>query len=212
MSDPIPPNRWELTVGETESGYATCFEGLIAQGTDIDGEARLVDTLAPRGARILDAGSGMGRVAGALTTRGHRMTAVEKDPDLVRRSRARYPDVPVVVTDILGLTPSLLESAGLPTAYDVVVVVGNVMVYLADDTEVRALRVLAGLLAPDGRVLVGFHPKKGPAGSRDYPVADFTAHVAAAGLAVEHLFGSYDLRPPAPDYLVAVLRPAPVAR
>jgi SAM-dependent methyltransferase len=111
MSDPIPPNRWELTVSETGSGYATCFEGLIAQGTDIDGEARLVDTLAPRGARILDAGSGMGRVAGALTARGHRVTAVEKDPDLVRRSRARYPDVPVVVTDILGLTPPLLESA-----------------------------------------------------------------------------------------------------
>jgi len=61
--------------------------------------------LAPRGARILDAGSGMGRVAAALATRGHDLTAVEKDPDLIARSRARFPDVAVVESDILGLSP-----------------------------------------------------------------------------------------------------------
>jgi len=86
------------------------------------------------------------------------------------------------------------------------VVVGNVMVYLAEDTEVRALRTLAALLAPGGRILVGFHPQQGPPGSRDYPVEAFHQHVIDAGLTVEQEFGSYDLLPPAHDYVVAVLR------
>jgi SAM-dependent methyltransferase len=204
VTDPIPPTRWDAIAAE--SRYATCFDRLIADGQDIDGEARLADVLAPRGARILDAGSGMGRVAAALVVRGHDVTAVEKDPDLVALSRARYPEVTVVESDILGVSPDALEATGRPSAYDVVVVVGNVMVYLADGTEVRALRTLAGLLAPEGRMLVGFHPHKGPAGSRDYPVEDFREHVAGAGLHVQQLFGSYDLRPPADDYVVAVLR------
>jgi SAM-dependent methyltransferase len=202
---PVPPNRWELSVTGTDSSYAQRFEQLIEQGQDIDGEARLVDVLAPRAAAILDAGSGMGRVAGALAVRGHDVTAVEKDPDLVTRSRVRYPDVPVVACDLLELTPALLEAAGRPASYDVVVLVGNVMVYLADDTEVRALRTLGALLAPDGRMLVGFHPRKGPAHSRDYPVERFAEHVAEAGLVLESLHGSYDLRPPSDEYVVAVL-------
>jgi SAM-dependent methyltransferase len=208
VSDPIPPNRWELNLGGPDSPYAQTFENLIAEGEDIDGEARLADVLAPRGARILDAGSGMGRVAAALAARGHDVTAVEKDPGLTARSRARFPDVPVVESDILGVSPALLEAAGRPTTYDVVVVVGNVMVYLADGTETRALRTLADVLAPAGRMLVGFHPRQGPAHSRDYPVQKFRQHVGEAGLVVEQLFGTYDLRPPSNDYVVAVLRPA----
>jgi SAM-dependent methyltransferase len=204
---PIPPNRWELNVSGVEFGYAERFEEMIERGEDIHGEARLADVLAPRHGRILDAGSGIGRVAAGLVARGHDVTAVEKDPDLVARSRARFPDVPVVESDILGLSADLLEAHGRPASYDVVVVVGNVMVYLADETEVRALRTLAGLLAPGGRILVGFHPRKGPAHSRDYPVETFRRHVDEAGLVAEQLFGTYDLRPPADDYVVAVLRP-----
>jgi SAM-dependent methyltransferase len=206
MTEPIPPTRWDLEFADGESQYADCFDRLITEGQDIDGEARLVDALAPRQARILDAGSGMGRVAGALVARGHQVTAVEKDPALVARSRDRFPEVPVVESDILGLSPAFLEAAGRPAAYDVVVLVGNVMVYLGEDTETRVLRTLADLLDADGRLVVGFHPRKGPSGSRDYPVDDFRDHVTQAGLVVEQLFGSYDLRPPADDYVVAVLR------
>jgi SAM-dependent methyltransferase len=207
-SGPVPPNRWELNVSSaSDTSYAECFEDLIERGEDIDGEARLADVLAPREARILDAGAGIGRVASALAARGHDVTAVEKDPDLVARSRARFPDVPVVESDILGLSAAVLEAAGRPTAYDVIVVVGNVMIYLADETEARALRTLGALLAPEGRILVGFRPHKGPEHSRDYPVEDFRRHVAEAGLALESAYGTYELRPATDDYVVAVLRP-----
>jgi SAM-dependent methyltransferase len=205
----IPPNRWERHLAGTDTDYARVFEGLIARGEDIDGEARLADVLAPRGARILDAGSGLGRVARALASRGHHLTAVEKDPDLVSRSRALFPEIAVVEVDILGLSADLLEDHGRPTSYDVIVLVGNVLIYLAEDTEVRALRTLGGLLATEGRILAGFHPRQGPAHSRDYPVDDFRRHAAQAGLVVEHVFGGYDLRPPADDYVVAVLASDP---
>lgn len=200
-----PPTRWELAGDSRESGYVRTFLEQHEAGSTDDGEARLVDVLAPRGARVLDAGSGVGRVADAVRRRGHDVTAVEKDEALVAISRERFPEVPVVVADLLALTPGLLEEHGRPPAYDVVVVVGNVMVYLADDTAVAALRTLAGLLAPGGRVLVGFHPDQGPHGARSYPFEELAADVAAAGLQVHHRFGTYELHPPADDYVVAVL-------
>ena len=115
MTEPIPPTRWELE-RRPPRGRATPkrFEDLIERGEDIDGEARLVDVLAPRGARILDAGSGMGRVAAALVARGHDVTAVEKDPGLVAHSRRRYPDVAVVESDILGLSPACSSGTAGP--------------------------------------------------------------------------------------------------
>ncbi len=205
MSGDVPPTRWEREQGDRESGYARVFEDLLDRGEDVDGEARLADVLVPRHARVLDAGSGMGRVAAALVRRGHHVTAVEKDPDLIARSRRRFPEVSVVESDILSLGPGMLEGHGRPSAYDLVVLVGNVLPYLAEETEVRALRTVAGLLAPQGRVLVGFHPDRGPRLSRDYPVAEFGAHASEAGLEVQHVFGGYDLAPPGPDYVVAVL-------
>ena len=200
----IPPTRWDLHVSE-DAMYGKHFEQLIADGTDVHGEARLADVLAPRGARILDAGSGMGRVGAGLALRGHDVTAVEKDLKLVAQSRRLYPDLVVVEADILELSPQLLEQQGRPPAYDVIVVAGNVMIYLAEDTETRALAALRDLLAPDGRILVGYNAVKGPRHSRDYPYEDFAAHVEEAGLMVQHRFGSWDLTPPADDYVLAVL-------
>jgi SAM-dependent methyltransferase len=204
--DDVPPNRWETTYPDAGSPYARTFEDLLARGEDVDGEARLADVLLPRSGGVLDAGSGLGRVAAALQARGHDVTAVEKDPDLVARSHRLFPDVPVVVADILELTPSMLEAHGRPSTYDLVVAVGNVVVYLADGTETRALRTLADLLVPGGRVLLGWHPQQGPPGSRDYPVELFREHLAGTGLEVEHVFGGYDLAPPTEDYVVVVLR------
>lgn len=198
----LPQTRWE-TGGA--GGFRDHFVGLIEQGADIDGEARLADVLVERGARILDAGAGFGRVGAALQQRGHQVVAAEKDPTLVAECRTRYPDLPMVEADILALTPELLGGEGLPTAYDLIVVVGNVMVLLAPDTERRALATLRDLLGPGGRMLVGFHPVRTHGSARDYPVEEFVADAEAAGLALQHRFGTYQLAPPADDYCVAVL-------
>lgn len=202
MSQP-PPTRWELA---DHSGYGRRFAQLHDDGVDVDGEARLADVLVPRGANVLDAGSGMGRVADGLVRRGHHVTAVEKDPGLVAQSRRTFPDVTVLESDILGLTPEWLEAQGRPSSYDLVVVVGNVMVLLAENTERRTLQTLAALLAPGGRILVGFRMVDGPQNAHVYPAADFVADLEAAGLVVQHRFDSYQLSPTDDqDYAVWVL-------
>ncbi|MDQ6641155.1 MAG: methyltransferase domain-containing protein [Actinomycetota bacterium] len=203
MNDPeLPVTRWELA---DHSAYGRRFAKLLADGEDIEGEARLADVLAPRGARILDAGSGMGRVADGLVRRGHQVTAVEKDPDLVAQSRKTFPEVTVVESDILALTPAILEARRRPSSYDLVVAVGNVMVLLAEGTERRALRTLGSLLTPEGRMLVGFRLVGGPQNAHTYPAGDFVADVEAVGLCVQHRFDGYDLASTDDEYAVWVL-------
>ena len=201
--DDLPTTRWESA---DNTGFAAYFAELIRTGADIEGEARLADALLPRGATVLDAGAGFGRVGAALHARGHHVVAAEKDAELVAMAAEHYPDLAVVRSDILALTPDLLREAGHPTSYDLVALVGNVMVLLAPDTERRVLATVRDLLADGGRILVGFHPVDGPADSaRDYPVEEFLADAESVGLRLQHRFGSYDLAPATDDYCVAVL-------
>ena len=205
--------RWEQSRAQEraagQGGYGAHFARLIEEGVDIEGEARLVDALAPRGGWILDAGSGMGRVGGALLARGHRVVGVDFDTEVIEQSRTTFPDLPVVASRLDALSPEMLTAAGFPTAYDVVVCVGNVMILLAPDTERVVLATLASLLAPDGRLLIGFALSDAPAAvSRTYPADEFVADCAAVGLEVESRFASYDLRPFTDDstYAVHVVR------
>ncbi len=207
--------RWEQARAyeraEGHGGYGAHFARLMADGIDVEGEARLADVLAPRGASILDAGSGMGRVGAALVARGHHVVGVDFDPEILDQSRRTFPELPLVDSRLDELTPSKLSGAGHPTAYDLVVCVGNVMILLAPDTERTVLANLAALLAADGRLLVGFNLSGAPSGfSREYPVAEFVADYESVGLALEHRFAAYDLRPFSDDseYVVHVLRRA----
>jgi SAM-dependent methyltransferase len=208
--------RWEQARAEErasgQGGYGAHFARLIAEGVDIEGEARLADVLAPRGSWVLDAGSGMGRVGASLLGRGHHVVGVDFDAEIIEQSRSTFPDLPVVPSRLDELTSEMLGEAGFPTAYDVVVCVGNVMILLAPDTERTVLAVLASLLAPEGRLLVGFALSGAPAAaSRTYPAAEFDDDCAAVGLDLESRFASYDLQPftDASTYAVHVLRRNP---
>jgi len=200
----VPPTRWALA-GEGSRGYGPRFAELVARGEDVDGEARLADALVPRQSRILDAGAGMGRVTHALRLRGHDVTGIEPDTSLIEQAERTYPGIGILPLDILETTPQVLEAHGRPTAYDLVVAVGNVVILLAEGTERRALTSLRDLLAPGGRILVGFHLTGGPAGSRAYAPEEFRGDVEACGLRVDLLAGSYELHPPNAEYAVWLL-------
>jgi len=188
--------------GEATQGYGEHFARLVSDGEDVDGEARLADALVPRGARILDVGSGMGRVADALRRRGHDVVATEPDPDLRAQSLSTYPDLVVLPHAALDLDP------GRQDGFDLVVAVGNVMIFVGESTEQAVLVRLRELLAPGGRLLVGFHLSAVMTGSRTYPPAEFVADAAEAGLVVDQRFGTYELHPPAHDYAVWILSAA----
>jgi len=198
-----PPTRWEMTVtGQRWDFYVDRFAREYDNGTDLEGEARFVDVLAPRAARVLDAGCGTGRITAALHRMGHRVIGADRDAGLVAIAVQRYPEPTFLAADLLTLTPRSLAAAGGPVAFDVIVLAGNVMVYLAPGTERQALRVLAGLLVPGGRIVTGF------ATDRDYTVADLDRDTAAIGLALEHRFATWHLERwfDGADWAVTVLR------
>lgn len=198
MNKHVPPTRWELADG-ARLGYADRFGELIDSGQDIDGEARLADALLPRAARVLDAGTGMGRVGASLMARGHTVLATDPDADLLAIAGDRYPGLRTLKRDNLELDPAEIGT------FDLVVCVGNVMTLMAEGTEVAGLTALRGVLAPGGRILVGFHLRGGPTHARTYPFAEFEADAATAGLVVRQRFGTYELHPPNDDYVVAIL-------
>lgn len=204
----LPLSRWALGTDATH-GYGPRFADLIARGEDVDGEARLADALSPRGARILDVGAGMGRVTAALRARGHDVTGIEPDESLVAMSENTYPGIGLLPLDVLEVSPSVMEAHGCPTAYDLVVAVGNVFILLAEDTERQSLAILRGLLAPGGRILIGFQLSAGPAGSRAYPPEEFVADAEAVGLGVDLRAGSYELHPQNAAYAVWLLSAQP---
>lgn len=196
MTGSLAPTRWALA-GDENRGYGENFAALLSEGADIAGEARLADALVSRHARILDVGSGMGRIAAALIARGHDVVATEPDASLREQSTAAYADMPVLPHEALAL-PAL-------EPFDLIVVVGNVLIYVAEDSERAVLSHLRSLLAPGGRILAGFQLGGNKKGSRVYPADEFVADAAAAGLSIDSRFGSYELHAPHDDYAVWVL-------
>lgn len=202
----LPPSRWQLAGPAAAEGFGRKFAELVSGGHDVDGEARVADALLPRHGRVLDVGAGMGRVTAALSARGHHVVGLEPDLALVEQARATYPGIDVVHGDVLELSDDLLGDR--PHEFDLVVVVGNVMVFLADGTERRTLALLRERLAEGGRLLVGFHLRGAPAHARHYPAEEFVADVEASGLRVDARFGSYELHPPSEEYAVWLLSAA----
>ena len=169
---------------------------MARNGADLGGEARLIDAMVPRGARILDAGCGAGRVGGLLAAAGHEVTGVDLDPELIAAAEEDHPGPQWLVGDLADLD--------LPGRFDVIVCAGNVLTFVAPDTRGEILRRMRAHLAERGRVVIGFGAGRG------YDFGDFLADAEAAGLARDVLLATWDLRPfgPDADFLVALLRPA----
>ncbi|MFF5292747.1 class I SAM-dependent methyltransferase [Paractinoplanes globisporus] len=173
--------------------YIQRFRDLAAGGTDLGGEARMIDAMVGRGARILDAGCGTGRVGGFLLEAGHEVVGVDLDPELIAVARQEHPRGEWIVGDLAELD--------VRGEFDLVFSAGNVMTFVAPGTRVEILRRLGGCLREGGRVAVGFGADRG------YDFDAFLADAATAGLAPELLLSTWDLRPftPASDFLVAIL-------
>jgi SAM-dependent methyltransferase len=181
--------------------YIERFRAMAAEGKDLDGEARLIDAMADRHARILDAGCGPGRVGGRLHVLGHDVVGVDIDPELVAAAEEDHPGPRWVVADLATFDP---RAAGIEPGFDVIVSAGNVMTFVAAASRRAVLANLATLLAPGGRLVVGFGSGRG------YDYDDFTEDAEAGGLRFDLRLAGWDLQPWSPDssFMVAVLRRA----
>ncbi|WP_027944753.1 class I SAM-dependent methyltransferase [Amycolatopsis taiwanensis] len=183
------------------SWYIERFRSMARAGNDLAGEARLVDAMVPRHARILDAGCGPGRVGSQLAEAGHDVVGVDVDPALIEAAEQDHPGPLWMVGDLAELD---LPAQGITTPFDAIVCAGNVMTFLAPSTRGEVLKRFRAHLAPGGRAVIGF------AAGRGYEFSEFFEHAAAAALEPDLLLSTWDLRPYTDDsnFLVAVLRAA----
>jgi len=193
---------WMEIVAENpghSSWYIERFRTMAANGDDLEGEARFVDAMVPRGARILDAGCGPGRVGGALHQRGHEVVGVDVDPALIEAAEQDHPGPTWLVGDLAELD---LPSRGIAEAFDVIVCAGNVITFVPAADRRPALEHLGQHLADDGRIAIGFGDHRG------YGFDEFRADVDAAGLSIELELSTWDIRPfrEGSDFMVALLR------
>lgn len=197
MSGVNDATRWVTDHDANHSRwYTERFRRLAAEGADLAGEARLADAMIERGSRVLDAGCGTGRVGAALHARGHVVVGIDADPVLIAAAEADHPGPRWLVADLAGLGP--VDD----TAFDAAILAGNVLLFVAPETEARVIERVTAQVRPDGLLLVGFGLGRG------YELDRFDEDAAAAGLVLEHRFATWDLRPwrADADFAVSALR------
>jgi 2-polyprenyl-3-methyl-5-hydroxy-6-metoxy-1,4-benzoquinol methylase len=187
--------RWFTDTKEGHSEwYVQRFRTAAAEGSDITGEARLLDAIVRPRSRILDAGCGTGRLGAELHKRGHTVVGVDVDPVLIAAAEEDHPGPTWLVADLAEL--ELDEEP-----FDAALIAGNVMVFVAIGTEADVLAHVAAHVKPDGVVVVGFDL------DLHYTRAAFDADLEKAGLRVEQRFATWDLRPfDDGDYAVTIAR------
>lgn len=173
-------SRWtDETGGSRGPAYEQAFRELAASGNDVHGEAAFVDRLlaGAAGARVLDAGCGTGRVARELSRRGYEVVGVDSDSSMLDVARAEAPE--------LRWLPDDLAELDLGERFDVVVLAGNVVVFLAPGTEQEVMRRAAAHLLPGGLLVSGWRTDR-------LSRADYDALAQLAGLEPVDRFATWD--------------------
>jgi SAM-dependent methyltransferase len=189
MSD--TSTRWGRDGGRDAGEYDAQWARMEAAGVDPHGEVVFVQGYRP--ASVLDAGCGTGRVAIELARRGVDVVGVDLDPHLLEAARTKAPGLAWQLADV--------TTVDLGRTFDVVVLAGNVMIFLAPGTEGAALANLGRHVAPGGRLIAGFQVHE-----HRLPLAAFDAAATAAGFAVVERHATWDREPyEGGDYAVSVL-------
>lgn len=193
--------RWQGSDGPRGDDYDARWRRLAAQGADIHGEADLVESLAGADGltRILDAGCGTGRVAIELARRGFSVTGVDADPAMLSTARDKAPELPWAEADLAALDGIVDD------IFDLIVLAGNVMIFVTPGTEGRVVEQLAARLTPGGLLIAGFQLRPGR-----LPLADYDRFAGAAGLGLVARWATWDRAPfTGGEYAVSVHRRDP---
>jgi SAM-dependent methyltransferase len=186
-------SRWSSTSGDA---YDARWKQMAAKGESIHGEADFVCRFDP--ASVLDAGCGTGRVAIEFARRGIDVVGVDLDDSMLASARAKAPDLAWVTADLLDVD--------LGRTFDVVVMPGNVMIFLAPGTEPGVVENMAHHVSSGGRLIAGFQLRRG------YELSQYDADCAAAGLVLDARYSTWEFAPwrSGGDYAVSVHRHANV--
>ena len=191
-------NRWQKSTAPRGADYDARWQSLAAAGHNIHGEADFVEGLLREsgGRSVLDAGCGTGRVAIELARRGLSVTGVDADAPMLSAARRKAPDLPWVQGDLAELG----SAVGGP--FDLVLLAGNVMIFLEPGTEEQVLAGLAARLAPGGLLVAGFSLRPDR-----LPIEQYDRLTAQAGLTLVSRWATWDGQPfGGGDYAVSVHR------
>ena len=191
--------RWQRTDAPRGADYDARWSSLAASGQNIHGEADLVEALLREsgGRAVLDAGCGTGRVAIELARRGFPVTGLDADPDMLAAARAKAPTLTWLDGDLAD--PGTVVGTA---PVDLVLLAGNVMIFLEPGTEERVVAHLAGRLKTGGLLVAGFRLE-----SDGLTLARYDALTAAAGLVPVARWATWDRSPfEDGDYAVSVHR------
>ncbi|MGD9933766.1 MAG: trans-aconitate 2-methyltransferase [Dehalococcoidia bacterium] len=175
-----PGNRWLETRRIAGADYDATYARRAAAGENVHGEADLVESFSPRS--VLDAGCGTGRVARELARRGREVAGVDIDPGMLATARAEAPTLEWRLGDVADV-----EFARL---FDVVVMAGNVMIFVTPGSEPVVLANMARHLNPGGFIVAGFQVQQGR-----LAIDEYDRMAENAGLALAERWSTWDRRP-----------------
>jgi SAM-dependent methyltransferase len=102
---------------------------------------------------VLDAGCGTGRVGREIARRGVDVVGVDLDDEMLATARRKSPEIRWLTAD--------LSTVDLGRTFDVILLAGNVMIFLTPGTEAAVMRNLARHLRPGGVLIAGFQVRPG---------------------------------------------------
>jgi SAM-dependent methyltransferase len=188
--------RWQQSDAPRGDDFDRRWERLAASGGGVHGEADFVDDVlrSTGGRRVLDAGCGTGRVAVELARRGYSLVGVDADAAMLESARGKDPAITWMHADLGDL------ETGLDATFDVVLLAGNVMIFLDPGSEGPVLARLAECLATGGLLVAGFSLRPGR-----LQLDEYDRLAEAAGLRLVQRWATWDREPFAPgDYAVSV--------
>lgn len=195
MNQPMnTDNPWLALPDVAGAAYDAPYVARAQAGEDVHGEANAVLALHPsRPFRVLDAGCGTGRIAIELARHGVDVVGVDLDPRMLDRAREKAPHLDWCLGDLAAID--------MHASFDLILMAGNVMVFVTPNTEAQVVANLARHLAPNGILVAGFQRGRTP-----FDVAHYDAAATAAGLFLRERWSTWDgaLWTPTSDYAVSV--------
>lgn len=167
---------------------------LVAQYESLafeDVHADLLDLLPASGATILDIGAGSGRDAAWFAAQGCDVIAVEPSHAMRERARALHPSPRIRwIADSL---PDLQEVRRLGLTYDLILL-SAVWMHVPAEMRARALRKMAAMLAPNGRIAISLRLGEADEGRQMHAVSRHELEILAQqfGLRVVRVADSQD--------------------